>query len=209
MLTVSPSQALLVPALSICCCLSALLHPIYLPLNLLPLLVVIGCHRDLGQNQTTLSQRRKAVLVRDGRQTHLNRLEGVSAVGGGGRPIHRSIVIWHFPSPRHGCTQLHPHPTWFRFLVPVCGTPLLAEAIASRERITRVSFADTASLPRFLWNRPRPSTHSRRTNASFRPSPAFHFTYAPPVPSLPCTVPRKKVKRVHYSPKTVVTASLL
>lgn len=81
MLTVSPSQALLVPALSICCCLSALLHPIYLPLNLLPLLVVIGCHRDLGQNQTTLSQRRKAVLVRDGRQTHLNRLEGVSAVG--------------------------------------------------------------------------------------------------------------------------------
>jgi len=73
----------------------------------------------------------------------------------------------------------------------------LAEAIASGERVSRVSFADTAtrvSRVSFAAD-PRPSTDSRRTAGTSRASRAFHSAYAPPVPSLPAVYsPKEKVK---------------
>ena len=73
----------------------------------------------------------------------------------------------------------------------------LAEAIASGERVSRVSFADSAtrvSRVSFAAD-PRPSTDSRRTAGIPRASRAFHSAYAPPVPSLPAVYsPKEKVK---------------
>ena len=73
----------------------------------------------------------------------------------------------------------------------------LAEAIASGERVSRVSFADTAtrvSCVSFATD-PRPSTDSRRTAGTSRASRAFHSAHAPPVPSLPAVYsPTEKVK---------------
>ncbi len=73
----------------------------------------------------------------------------------------------------------------------------LPEAIAYGERVSRVSFADTAtrvSCVSFATD-PRPSTDSRRTAGTSRASRAFHSAHAPPVPSLPAVYsPTEKVK---------------
>ncbi|KAF8628775.1 hypothetical protein AX15_003731 [Amanita polypyramis BW_CC] len=75
----------------------------------------------------------------------------------------------------------------------------LANAIASEERVSRVSFADTARVSRVSFAAdPRPSTESRRTVGtigSSRASRAFHSAYAPPVPSLPAVyTPKEKIQ---------------
>ena len=83
----------------------------------------------------------------------------------------------------------------------------LAEAIASGERVSRVSFADTARVSRVSFADtarvsrvsfaadPRPSTDSRRTVGTTRASRAFHSAYTPPVPSLPAAYsPKEKVQ---------------
>lgn len=72
----------------------------------------------------------------------------------------------------------------------------LAEAIASGERVSRVSFADTARVSRVSFaGDPRPSADSRRTVGSTRASRAFHTAYTPPVPVLPPVYsPKEKVQ---------------
>ncbi|PFH53632.1 hypothetical protein AMATHDRAFT_1268 [Amanita thiersii Skay4041] len=62
----------------------------------------------------------------------------------------------------------------------------LANSVATGERVSRVSFADTTRVSRVSFAAdPRPSTESRRTVGSTRASRAYHNTYLPPVPSLP------------------------
>ncbi|KIL63923.1 hypothetical protein M378DRAFT_163881 [Amanita muscaria Koide BX008] len=72
----------------------------------------------------------------------------------------------------------------------------LVNSVASGERVSRVSFAETTRVSRVSFaNDPRQSTESRRTVGSSRPSRAFHSAYAPPVPALPPV----------YSPKEKLT----
>lgn len=65
----------------------------------------------------------------------------------------------------------------------------LVNSVASGERVSRISFAETVRVSRVSFaNDPRPSTESRRTIGtvgSTRASRAFHTAYAPPVPTLP------------------------
>ena len=72
----------------------------------------------------------------------------------------------------------------------------LAEAVASGERVSRVSFADTVRVSRVSFaGDPRPSTDSRRTLGPTRASRAFHTAYTPPVPVLPAAYsPKEKVQ---------------
>ncbi|KAF8344654.1 hypothetical protein F5887DRAFT_1075262 [Amanita rubescens] len=161
---------------------------------LFPLLLVIGAILDLDQGQATSRQRKTEALVRDaGAQAAIRHSMAVST-------RNSAFSFGAIRPPSMVADPTSPPPDMAQIRRPGTGlrNAALAEAIASGERVSRVSFADTAtrvSRVSFATD-PRPSTDSRRTAGTSRASRAFHSAYAPPVPSLPAVYsPKEKVKQ--------------